>query len=124
MRDRKESPQRARKVIASSQARLPQLSPDGDGSFSDRSGISRLRGGRDGSNLLPLTSFPAGFTNAPRWSGRQARVFASLQTAIGIYTVSQTAVPRRSPRRPIRQTELVTDGRWIYFIAIVPEKVV
>ena len=124
MRDMKESPPRSRRVIASTQAEAnPQLSPDGRriAFVSDRSGITQIYvADRDGSNLLPLTSFSAGFTNAPRWSPDSKQiVFASVQSSNrDLYTVSPDgSSARRLTSAPSEEgrPSWSRDGRWIYF---------
>ena len=124
LRDMEESPPRARRVIASSQREsLPQFSPDGRriAFASDRSGITQIYiADRDGSNLLPVTSFSAGFTNAPRWAPDGKRiVFASLQNSNrDIYTVSSDGSSlRQLTRTPSNEgrPSWSRDGRWIYF---------
>jgi len=123
-RDIEESPLRARKVIASSRGEYdPQFSPDGRriAFQSDRSGSSQIYvADRDGSNVLPLTSFSGALTNAPRWSPDGKRiVFASLQNNNReLYTVSAdgsslhqlTQAPSNEGRPSWSR-----DGRWIYF---------
>ena len=123
-RDTEESPSRARKVIASSQKECDlQFSPDGGriAFTSDRSGSYQIYvADRDGSNVLPLTSFSAGFINAPRWSPDGKRiVFASqLNNNRELYTVSADGSSlRQLTRAPSNEgrPSWSRDGRWIYF---------
>lgn len=123
-RDTEESPSPARKVIASSKDEAqPQFSPDGKriAFSSDRSGITQIYvADRDGSSVLPLTSFSAGFTNAPRWSPDGKRiVFASLHNNNReLYTVSPDGGSlRQLTRAPSNEgrPSWSRDGRWIYF---------
>jgi dipeptidyl aminopeptidase/acylaminoacyl peptidase len=70
--------------------------------------------------LLPLTSFSAGFTNAPRWSPDGKRiVFASVQSSNrDLYTVSPDgSSQRRLTSAPSEEgrPSWSRDGRWIYF---------
>ena len=123
-RDTEESSSRDRKVIASSQGEAnPQFSPDGRriAFSSDRSGITQIYvADRDGTNVLPLTSFSAGFTNAPRWSPDGKRiVFASLHNNNReLYTVSADGSSLRQLTRTSSnegRPSWSRDGRWIYF---------
>jgi dipeptidyl aminopeptidase/acylaminoacyl peptidase len=124
LRDMEESLPRARKVIASTQEEsYPQFSPDGKriAFGSNRSGITQIYiADRDGSNLLPVTSFSAGFTNAPRWAPDGKHIaFASLQSSNrDIYIVSSDGSSlRQLTRTPSNEgrPSWSRDGHWIYF---------